>query len=294
MPSDRPIRLGALEVAVPAPAATAAFLAEALWFVTRANGESWHVTTGGEYGMPAPSRVLTLVPGTELALREIVFDVDAEFDVGGLVGRLAARGMPKAAEVPADACGGPGLRFVDPSGLSVAVRATGPPLADALPPAPLRPRRLGHVNILASDPAEAADFYTAVLGLRRSEQIGDGFHFLRVGSEHHNLGIRGGSRPPGVHHVGFEAHGWDSYRPVCDHLAALGHRVEYGPGRHGPGNNTFVYLRDPSSGLRLELYADMAHIHDEQGYQPKRWNPEDRLSTTVNRWGPPPPESFLS
>lgn len=93
-----------------------------------------------------------------------------------------------------------------------------------------------------------------------------------------------------MHHVAFEVPGWDSFRVICDRLAARGHQIEYGPGRHAPGHQLFVYLRDPSSGLRLELFTDMAHIDDEESYAPIQRDVDRTRS--LNVWGPPPP-SFL-
>ena len=90
----------------------------------------------------------------------------------------------------------------------------------------------------------------------------------------------------------FTSQGWDVYREVCDHLASTGHVIEYGPGRHGQGNNIFVYVRDPSSGLRFELFTDMEHIHDETHYEAPHWELSDR-PRTMNRWGPAPADSFL-
>ena len=291
--STLPIRLGSVTVAVPDPAATAAFLHEGLGFhvTPRADG-GVNATTGGEYAQPAPGRHLTLLPGATAELREITFDVADGYPFGELERRAAERGVTTT-PVSADADGGAGIALTDPSGLRLVCRPAGAPSAVTPPASPLRPRRLGHINVKVPDPAATAGLLTGLLDLKLSEQIGDGLFFFRVGSEHHNMGVRGGSPHPDVHHLGFEVAGWDSYRMICDHLAELGHKVEYGPGRHGPGHNFFVYLRDPSSGLRLELYSDMAHIHDEASYTPPRWEMSDR-GNTVNRWGPAPPESFLA
>lgn len=298
---SRVTRLAAVAVCVPDPGATAAFLSDGLGFaVARRSGGSWHATCPGEYALPAPASMLDLhaseaaAPGA--ALVGLRFDVDDEAVLGMLRQRLAERGVVSGGDGSGFdtrlAGAGPGIGFRDPNGVAVWCGTAGPPFEGELPPAPARPRRLGHVNLTVADPAASARFFSEALGLRLSEQIGEAFYFLRVGPEHHNLGIRTGGAQPGAHHLGFEVHGWESYRVVCDHLAALGHKVEYGPGRHGPGRNLFVYVRDPSSGLRIELYSDMAHIHDEARYVPPRWQLSDR-SNTVNRWGPGPPESFL-
>jgi catechol 2,3-dioxygenase-like lactoylglutathione lyase family enzyme len=290
--STLPVRLGSVTVAVPDPMATAAFLHDGLGFhVTPRDDGGRNATTSGEYAQPAPGRYLTLLPGDVTELREITFDVTDDYPFGELEGRAAEYGLTSV-RLPPDADGGAGVAVVDTSGLRLVCRPAGPPTATPLPASPLGPRRLGHINVKVPDAPETAARISGLLDLKLSEQIGTGLFFFRVGTEHHNFGVRGGSARPDAHHLAFEVAGWDSYRVLCDHLAALGHKVEYGPGRHGPGNNLFVYLRDPSSGLRLELYSDMAHIHDEASYTPPRWEMSDR-GNTVNRWGPAPPESFL-
>ena len=292
--STRVTRLAAVAMSVPDPEATSCFLSEGLGFtVSRGDDGTWHVTCPGEYGLPSPSSMLDLHPaagGEQGAkLEEVCFDVDGDLVLEELRRRLRERGVAEQRDPFRTTAG---VRFADPNGVRVWCGTTGPSVDGTLSPAMVRPRRLGHVNLTVADAGLSARFFADVLGLRLSEQIGEAFYFLRVGSEHHNLGIRSGGPVPGAHHLGFEVHGWETYRILCDHLAALGHKVEYGPGRHGPGGNLFVYVRDPSSGLRLELYSDMAHIFDEARYVPPRWELSDR-GNTVNRWGPGPPESFL-
>lgn len=282
------MRLAAVAVTVPAPESTARFLAETLDFAVAGSGDRVHLTAQGEYGGDGPRRMLTLVRGPSLGVAALTFE---HSDTAALRGRLQTKGVA-VRELPADDENDAAIGFTDPEGLAVACAAGSPRLGHPLPASDVRPRRLGHVNLAVKDaPAEAA-FYADVLGLRLSEQIGEQFFFLRVGSEHHNLGFRGNAQRATVHHIAFEIAGWESFRTICDRVADRGHVVEYGPGRHGPGHNLFVYLVEPTSGLRLELYADMARIEDEAGYRPKRWDSADRVKT-VNRWGPQPPESFL-
>lgn len=297
-PHSRVTRFAGLSVSVPDPAATAEFLGGALGFIVSPGSSEriWHVTCQGEYGIPSPLSMLSLHKADELVVNGVKFDVDEDYDLSNLRERLEVRGTPVVAasdESVFEGLTAPGaLSFRDPNGLLVCCGAAGPRYEGSRPSNPAQPRRLGHVNATVAKPGKSAEFFIDILGLRLSEQIGEGFYFLRVGSEHHNFGIRFGGEKPGVHHIGFEVSGWESYRVICDHLADLGYKVEYGPGRHGPGRNIFVYLRDPSSGLRFELYSDMAHIQDEATYVPPRWELGDR-SNTVNRWGPAPPQSFL-
>ena len=284
----RVIRLASVGVTVPAPLDTARFFSEMLDFAVVEHDTGIDITARGEYSHDAPGRMLTLIKGPELGLAALRFDCAA---LEPLRVRLHDRAIAFT-EVAASREAEAGLGFVDPAGVAIACTTGSAPLGSALPPSDVRPRRIGHINIAVRDAAAEAAFYADVLGLRLSEQIGESFFFLRVGSEHHNIGFRANAERTTVHHVGFEIAGWESFRVICDRIAERGHTVEYGPGRHGPGNNLFVYLVDPSSGLRLELFADMARIDDEAGYRAKRWESVDRVKT-VNRWGPQPPESFL-
>jgi catechol 2,3-dioxygenase-like lactoylglutathione lyase family enzyme len=277
-------RLAGVVVGVPDPAATAAFLRDGLRFVVAEEGGVWNVRCAGDYG-PRGQRAITLRPSPDLSLLEVTWEVADAYDLGALEERLRAAGVAVGQRDD-------GLEFADPAGIPHAcVRAS---LHEEPQPVhdPVRPRRLGHVNLKAADSSAAAAFYVDALGFRLSEQIGEGLYFLRIAGEHHNLGLRRGERGD-LHHLGFEIEGWNVYQPILDHLAELDIRIEYGPGRHRPGNNLFAYLRDPSSGLRLELFADMAQIPDASGYSAPRWEAGDRMTRTINRWGPTPPESFL-
>jgi catechol 2,3-dioxygenase-like lactoylglutathione lyase family enzyme len=274
-------RLAGATIEVPDPAATAEFLRDVLRFEIRDGIEGPVAVCDGDYG-GAHQAAIRLREGPALELGELIFEVAAGLD--GLPARLEAAGL--APEVGAE-----GVSFTDPSGVGIRCREPDP--VDRPAPEPLRPRRLGHVNLKAADAAAAAAFWQETMGMRLSEQIGAGLFFLRINSEHHNLGIRPGERGT-LHHMGFEVEGWHSYEPILDRLSALGHRIEYGPGRHTPGNNIFTYLLEPSSGLRIELFADMAQIVDAVDHVPARWEAGDRMKQTLNRWGPLPPESFLA
>jgi catechol 2,3-dioxygenase len=82
------------------------------------------------------------------------------------------------------------------------------------------------------------------------------FGMVTTTEQAHNLGILHNSTgvSGAVHHVAY----WldqemDVYR-AADTLIEAGFPVEYGPGRHGMGENTFLYVREPS-GFRVELFS---------------------------------------
>ena len=291
---DRPTRLACVALAVPDPAATAAFLSQGLQLATETAGDRVEVRTVGPYGSDGPAHVLDLVAGRPAGLVSATLEVRPEADLARVAQRLDGVGASRVQEDDRADGSAPAALLLDVGGVRLELRRPDrtaherPPLA----PSAVRPRRLGHVNLLSPEPQEVVRVLVDGLGLRLSESVGDTLFFLRTGTEHHAVGVRAGASA-GSHHVAMELPGWDSYRALCDRLADLGWTVEYGPGRHGPGANIFVYVRDPSSGVRFELFADMAHVPDDGSYVPPRWSLSDR-SRTVNRWGPAPPESFLA
>jgi catechol 2,3-dioxygenase-like lactoylglutathione lyase family enzyme len=302
--ADRLGRLAGVTVAVPDPDATAAFLCDGIGFqraaAPRADG-AIAIVCEGDYGPRGQTAiVLEQGPGAleretgapeggtgALELRAVTWEVADGYDLDALAARARAAG----ATVTPTALGG--IAFADPAGNPLAFERADA-LTTPLPgPTGAGPRRLGHLNLKADRPPLAAAFYQDVLRLKLSEQIGDGLFFLRIGAEHHNLGLRPGAAGA-LHHLGCELSGWHAYQPILDRLSAGGWKVEYGPGRHVPGRNLFTYIVDPASGLRVELFADMAFIADETAHVPVRWEPGDRMTKTINTWGPTPPESFLA
>lgn len=279
--NSRVIRFAHAIFEVPDLDAAQQFLTDGLRFAhEQRRGVDWFIPRG-EYNTPGQPAV-GLVPGAMTALRRVTIDIEPR-SIHTLADALEHSGHSSHRDDE-------GLHTQDPAGTPLLLR---PPTRASWPQPTSQnsPRRLGHINFKLPNALAVADFWQELFGAKKSEQIGTEFVFLRFGSEHHNLGLREGDGPC-IHHMGFQLPGWDAYREVCDHLVEVGHLVEYGPGRHGPGNNIFIYVREPTSGLRFELYTDMEHIHDETHYEPPTWQLSDR-PRTMNKWGPTPPDSFL-
>ncbi|MFI5613613.1 VOC family protein [Amycolatopsis sp. NPDC051903] len=275
------IRFAHALVEVPDPGASTEFLTTGLRFAhERRDDVDWFVPRG-EYNAPGRPG-LGLVEGSATKLRQITADVEPG-SLDAVAANLDGLEHPWTRDDT-------GLRTADPAGTPLLLRVPEPEKWPQ-PAAQNTPRRLGHINFKLPGVLTVDEFWQRAFGAKKSEQIGKEFAFLRFGSEHHNLGLREGEGPA-IHHLGFQLPGWDAYREICDHLAETGYSVEYGPGRHGPGNNIFIYVVDPTSGLRFELFTDMEHIHDENHYEPPRWQLSDR-PRTMNKWGPAPPDSFL-
>lgn len=160
---------------------------------------------------------------------------------------------------------------------------------------PLRPTKLGHVAAFTPELARLQNFYQDLLGFRWSDTVADFFVFLRCNTDHHAANFMASTKYQGMHHVAFETRDLDHLQSLLDHLAKLGTRLEWGPGRHGPGHNIFTYHRDPD-GNNIELFTQLDRMADESlGYfEPRPWHGDypqypktwEADLATINSWGP--------
>ena len=96
------------------------------------------------------------------------------------------------------------------------------------------------------------------------------------------LAVVENGHPGDLDHYSYDLAEWEDFKSWCDRLTDLGVDVVWGPGRHGPGNNLFVFFDDPA-GNHIELSAEMEKFHDDRvEYVPRRWRP---VPASVNLWG---------
>jgi catechol-2,3-dioxygenase len=145
-----------------------------------------------------------------------------------------------------------------------------------------RPIKYQHVTLATDDIAAMVEFYVTVVGFRVSDVLSDGgFAWLRSNHDHHTLAIVRTGRT-GLDHYSFDLAEWADFKSWCDRLTEQEVDVTWGPGRHGPGNNLFVFFDDPA-GNHIELSAEMEKFHDDRvAYSPRQWDPIPR---SVNLWG---------
>ena len=240
---------------------------------------------GVRLGWGTGHHVLDLLPG-ERRLDHIAFEVRDPGGVEALRKRLRDAGhdvhgldescVDESIEAPA------GFACTDPDGNTVQfhgpVRRSGEHAAD---PA-RRPIKYQHVTLATADLPAMVAFYTGVAGFRVSDQLADGsFAWLRSNRDHHTLAVVG-TGTPGLDHYSYDLAAWADFKDWCDRLTDEEVDVVWGPGRHGPGNNLFVFFDDPA-GNHVELSAEMEKFHDDRvTYVPRRWEPVPR---SVNLWG---------
>ena len=84
-------------------------------------------------------------------------------------------------------------------------------------------------------------------------------------------------------HYAFTAPDLNAMGRICDRLAARGGKLIWGPSRHGPGNNLFIYFHDPA-GAMIEVCAELAQMPPDGDYTARQW--PGGLGA-VNQWGGP-------
>jgi catechol 2,3-dioxygenase-like lactoylglutathione lyase family enzyme len=230
--------------------------------------------------------VLDLSAG-EKGLLHYAFEVRDRAGLDGIRARLTAAGIPFEdldegfVDDPVGAIDGIAVR--DPDGTEVqfhsAVRRAGEHSADT----GRRPIKFQHTTMGTSDVARFVDFFVGTVGFRISDQLQNGhFCWMRSDRDHHTLAVVDVGRGGDIDHYSYDLAEWEDFKSWCDRLTDLEVPVQWGPGRHGPGNNLFVFFDDPA-GNHVELSAEMEKFHDDRvEYVPRRWEPKPE---TVNLWG---------
>ena len=94
--------------------------------------------------------------------------------------------------------------------------------------------------------------------------------FLSCNADHHSmvLGFTGG---PTLNHIAFEMPDLESVMRGAGRMRDDGRAIEWGPGRHGPGNNVFCYFLGPED-MPVELTAEMQQVDaTHRAKTPEEW-----------------------
>ncbi len=231
---------------------------------------------------------LAIYPGKR-ALHHLGLEVASEEALGEARDTLAARGFhPEPRDYPEPGHGS-GLCYLDPDGNRVELYAGMQTLEEPLQPCEVRPIRFGHITMMTADLPRCVAFYTDVLGFRVSDAVGDSVVWMRWNQQHHGIAfLETGSAK--VNHYAYDLADWGDVKKVCDHLWRNDIPIIYGPSRHGPGHNIFVYIPDPAGNV-VELTLEVDQIWDEESYQPLNWTNDPK---TVDVWrGLPAPAYML-
>lgn len=177
-----------------------------------------------------------------------------------LASEPAVRILAAPGELSDELGNGHGMVFEGPQGLRliVALRPAAQPVLQDTDRT--RPRSLTHLVLNSADMPQLSAFFTEVLELRLSDRT-DRMDFLRCGTDHHTVALAHGSALS-LNHAAFEMRDIDSLMHGAGRLLDHGYPVEWGLGRHGPGNNVFSYFVDPD-GFAVEYTTEMEQVGED-------------------------------
>jgi catechol 2,3-dioxygenase len=210
--------------------------------------------------------VLALHGGTPPAVVRIVFDVADRTAVDALHRAITdAGGKPTAPANVTRAGGGYGFGCKDPDGRNLGFVCGVSDHADTAD-VPDRPRKIAHVNLNAKDFDASLAFFTGVLGFRVIDDNAP-LWFLHGDSSDHSSIVLAKTNLPTLNHVAFEMPDIESVMRGMGRMKDAGYPIEWGPGRHGPGDNVFAYFCGPDE-VPLEYAAEVLQVDDSYAPRP--------------------------
>jgi len=144
-------------------------------------------------------------------------------------------------------------------------------------------RSIDHVTIATANPEKDANWYGELLGHRYMEAtVADPeanfgefvvFGMTTVCERSHDMGLVAdfSGHPGRVNHIAFWVDQREELRRSADVLLDADVAIEFGPGRHGMGEQDYLYCREPG-GLRIELNSGGYHNY-EPDFPTVRWTP---------------------
>jgi catechol 2,3-dioxygenase len=147
-------------------------------------------------------------------------------------------------------------------------------------------RQLDHLTVTTRDIMNDVAWYRDLLGYRFMEwtvldEPADAvvFAMMTTNEKSHDLGLLADmSDIPGrMHHLAFWVDTRDDLHRAADVLLNAGIPIEFGPGRHGMGEQEYLYFREPG-GLRLEINTG-GYRNYQPDWEPVRWTPSQGSNT---------------
>lgn len=121
------------------------------------------------------------------------------------------------------------------------------------------PERITHVVFNSSDVAAAQRFFEQALGFCLSDRTRI-MAFMRCNSDHHSIALAD-SDADTLNHIAFVMPDLDAVMRGAGRMSDAGWPIEWGVGRHGPGNNVFSYFVGPDDFV-IEYTADVLQVDD--------------------------------
>jgi catechol 2,3-dioxygenase len=159
-------------------------------------------------------------------------------------------------------------------------------------------RRIDHLNLMTADTALCRDFLTDVLGFRERERVevdkGGPLiaSWLSVTNLSHDIALvpEPSELRGRFHHVCLHYTSIQHLFDVAELARESAIAIEHGPGRHGIGGATFLYLMEPG-GNRIEVMGDPGYMIFDPDWKTIVWNASE-IAHGAAWTGSPMPDSF--
>ena len=232
-------------------------------------------------GTGAAHHILALHQSERADVRHVDLEVESVTTLHTLVSRIPAEGgvVLSGPEPVVEPGGGTQLVVRDPQGRVLRLIAGAQRHADTAP-RPDHPIKITHVVMNSENVAVAQRFFEDALGFRLSDRTRI-MAFMRCSSDHHSIALAD-AQENSLNHIAFEMPDLDSVMRGGGRMSDAGYPIEWGVGRHGPGNNVFAYFVGPFDFV-IEYTAEVQQVDDSYrtGY-PDDWTwPPGR----IDQWG---------
>ena len=194
---------------------------------------------------------------------------------------LAAGGVVERAEAAAqDPAGGRSLLIRDADGRRIEVVHGDARRVPDQPVPPDQPLRLAHAVLNTHAVAATQAFFEQALGFVLADRTRI-MAFMNCNADHHSIAL-GDTDNDALNHIAFLMPTLDAVMRGGGRLKDAGLPPQWGPGRHGPGDNAFNYFVDPF-GIVIEYTAEVQQIDDSyRPGAPSDWTwPPGR----IDQWG---------
>jgi catechol 2,3-dioxygenase len=251
-------------------------------------GKSVYLRGWGEWSHHS----LQLTEGAQPGLGHIGWRTWSPADLDTAVGRLDALGAGEGWH-ESSVGHGRAYRFRSPGGhlhevfweneMYVAPPGMESPLPDRpqrYVPRGIAPRQIDHVTVMTSDPIRDAEWFRDTLGSTFTEytMLSEDsdivvFAMSTNNEKSHDFGmILDQSDVPGrLHHFAWWVDSREDLLRAADILINADVPIEFGPGRHGMGEQDYLYVREPG-GARVEINTGGYRLYVPD-WETKRWVP---------------------
>lgn len=143
-----------------------------------------------------------------------------------------------------------------------------------------QPVRLAHAVLNSHDVETTRAFMEQVLDFSLSDRTRI-MAFMRCDADHHSIAL-GDTDNDALNHIAFLMADLDAVMRGGGRMRDAGYAVQWGPGRHGPGNNAFNYFVGPND-VVIEYTAEVQQVDDSyEAGVPSDWTwPQGR----IDQWG---------